>query len=224
MAEKRNWPGHIDKWTRMMEHILTSEGFDRPASTNQMYPNGGFLAGRVKDLIQVFEFIAMKGFDDDQALLGEYLLQYPDNIQLDYFSELFGTSDRNYIDFSNFEAGCRFHWEETNKQFLKSDTISIPAFLHFPGKNAICFKKLFDRMYASGREIYNLTRAHADLVQSNLYIEEQKIREEKKKVEDAAVPKKGRTDSKKKGSGGVHRETAVERYDRGKLRGKGMEE
>ncbi|NJD18746.1 MAG: hypothetical protein FIA95_05620 [Gemmatimonadetes bacterium] len=97
-----------------------------PSPTRYRYLNSGCYAGHAGALARILERVLdHPATDDDQALLSRYFVEHPDEIALDYSSELFvATSGRPYDGDLVVEGGG----------LLDTHTGSRPCVLHTPGK------------------------------------------------------------------------------------------
>jgi hypothetical protein len=97
-----------------------------PSPTIYRYLNSGGFIGFAAPLAKVLaRILADPQTDDDQSLLSRYFLDHPDEIALDYRSELFvNTSNRQYDE----DLECR------EGRLYNRQTGTWPCILHTPGK------------------------------------------------------------------------------------------
>ena len=78
---------------------------------------------------------------------------YKDNnrFYLDYNHELFSNTELDLS--SNIELRCNLKWDDKIEKVIKITTNTIPSFLHFPGKNKICYDHIIKQLF----DAHNLT-------------------------------------------------------------------
>jgi len=123
-----------EPWIDAMRSLAHSRGH-----TDTEYPivNVGLMAGRVKDLRALFKLLDLAEGEDDQAVISDAVLTFPERFVLDYDQELFGSN--NWA--QGVEVGCLFDWNEDH--FVHKELPdTIPSFFHFQGKFFECYNHM----------------------------------------------------------------------------------
>jgi hypothetical protein len=136
-------------WKKYFDQLARDHGYDHARFP---YLNGQVLAGRVGDLLRMYEFLQIDPEEDDQALLSEAIYRRPDMLVLDYEQRLFGTNSWNdehpwHHHHAAKESGCLYDWEQPDAPaavgFFKSRvTGHAPLFIHTSGQFVNCYKKI----------------------------------------------------------------------------------
>lgn len=108
------------------------------------FANGGFCIGERNALISLYEWIVREGgkrnIDDDQKILGMYINQHPDRVNIDIYQEIvFNTITT--IDCNSFTM-------KNDRVFIKPFK-TFPCFVHFPSSSS----DEHDRYNTYGRKI-----------------------------------------------------------------------
>lgn len=116
-----------------------------------IFPNFGLLMGTKAALIELFPKLLglMDDFSDDQTVLQQYYLEYPDVVVLDHNQVIFGTTDGR-VEEEELRCtmyGCEVPEEGENYLFrhaMESKGIpqEIPMFFHGPGDDLECMEEL----------------------------------------------------------------------------------
>ena len=96
-----------------------------------VFPNAGLMMGLSTDVYKLIEKLSLYEFEDDQAVLTDFIYRFPDFIVLDYNQELFGNNR-----WTLGQHGCMF--KSNGMQMVHTTTLTTPAFLHSPGKYYEC--------------------------------------------------------------------------------------
>lgn len=105
------------------------------------YPNAGLVAGSAKAVLALYDDLDLTANEDDQAVLSEFFLRWPDRIILDYDQVLFGNTK-----WSDGDNGCHWEYNRNLGMMVHSNsapgTPIVPAFLHFSNAFAMCYDKV----------------------------------------------------------------------------------
>jgi hypothetical protein len=116
-----------------------------------VFLNAGLAAGRVGDWMRLLEAVDLEPYEDDQAVFTEYMYHRPDQIVLDYASEMFGTA-RWPLGMN--DKGCPFGAAGANKKngpgrfpaLRHLESHSMPLLLHTPGKFSACYEYITEEL------------------------------------------------------------------------------
>jgi hypothetical protein len=92
-------------------------------NVNNCSLNGGTVIGYVKNIKEVLDFALRNKFTDDQLAYHYYTEKYPEIIDLDLSSSLFG----------NYTGYNMFRFISFNDYFIDKESCYQPFFLHIPG-------------------------------------------------------------------------------------------
>lgn len=96
-------------------------------SSIRRYVNAGLLSGKVKDLLQFYDWIATTQWKDDQAALGDYANTYPERVATDIDARLLHTSG------FGMNIGLSTHKQWFDSPSIAELTGRLGFFLHLPG-------------------------------------------------------------------------------------------
>eukprot|EP00928_Gymnodinium_smaydae_P061138 TRINITY_DN45295_c0_g1_i1.p1 TRINITY_DN45295_c0_g1~~TRINITY_DN45295_c0_g1_i1.p1 ORF type:complete len:332 (+),score=48.27 TRINITY_DN45295_c0_g1_i1:51-1046(+) len=101
-----------------------------------VFLNAGLLAGRARDVLELYGRLDLDDAEDDQVLMTELMFRRPDLIMLDYGQRLFG----NMVHALGNETGCVVRPEKG--LLVQTETGSSPLFLHGSNHLVGCLKKI----------------------------------------------------------------------------------
>jgi hypothetical protein len=104
-----------------------------------VYLNAGLIVGRAGDMLEVFEMADFQVFEDDQAVLTDFMYRRPDKIVLDYNQVIFGNNRHS-------TNGCMFQVETNDSRLIHMETGTTPFFIHSPGGYVSCHESLASRL------------------------------------------------------------------------------
>jgi hypothetical protein len=96
--------------------------------------NAGMMLGKIKNFIKVFSMLQINPKEDDQILLSELYFIKPELIHLD--------SDGVFFTNIAFYQNCTINGEI----YHNPETNSYPVFIQTPGKNWLCYDRIFDNL------------------------------------------------------------------------------
>jgi len=103
--------------------------YQKNKPTVRRYVNAGLIAGKVKDLIEYFNWVKTTSWDDDQASLGDFMNKFPDKVAGDIHASVLHTSGYGV----NGGTFTKNQWEDSPS--LAELTGKKNFFLHIPGPN-----------------------------------------------------------------------------------------
>jgi hypothetical protein len=135
------WEGDVQAapWEAFMKEIAqqrSSQSFD------DVYLNAGLMAGTAGDLVRLIERANIGKDEDDQAVLTDFMYNYPESIVLDYGQTMFGN---NRGGLGGMEEGeCMFTLQDgsDHERLVHKTTLSSPLFVHSPGGFLQCHEDL----------------------------------------------------------------------------------
>jgi hypothetical protein len=104
-----------------------------------VYLNAGLLIGKAGDMLEVFEMADFQVFEDDQAVLTDFMYRRPDKLILDYNQVIFGNNRHS-------TNGCMFQVETNDSRLIHMETGTTPFFIHSPGGYVSCHESLASRL------------------------------------------------------------------------------
>ena len=131
------WAGDKFKlpWVSSMQVLAKSR---TRTEVEHAYLNAGLVAGRAEDLRDLFQALQMEDYEDDQAVMTDFMISHPDSIVLDYAQEMFGNNK-----WGHGVEGCVFSNVSSNgERLMHKKTGVMPLFVHSPGKNFECHDNL----------------------------------------------------------------------------------
>jgi hypothetical protein len=135
------WEGDVKAapWEAFMKEIAlrrSSQNFD------DVYLNAGLMAGSAGDLVRLIERANIGKDEDDQAVLTDFMYNYPESIVLDYGQTMFG-NNRGGLDGME-EGECMFTLQDgsDHERLVHKTTLSSPLFVHSPGGFLQCHEDL----------------------------------------------------------------------------------
>jgi hypothetical protein len=126
-------------WETFMKEVALQR---TNASYDDVYLNAGLMAGTAGDLVRLIERANIGKDEDDQAVLTDFMYNYPESIVLDYSQTLFGN---NRGGLGGMEDGsCMFalQGEDSHERLVHTKTMTSPLFVHSPGKFLQCHDDL----------------------------------------------------------------------------------
>jgi hypothetical protein len=117
-----------------MTDLALSRGFSNCVNP---FLNAGLVAGRVKSILWLYNFMNLTEIEDDQAVMTDALFRRSEMIMLDYGQDLFA----NNLWVAGMERGCLYDWDGS-KYVSKSSAVSTPLFIHFSGQFFDCYSNL----------------------------------------------------------------------------------
>jgi hypothetical protein len=135
------WEGDVKAapWEAFMKEIAlqrSSQSFD------DVYLNAGLMVGTAGDLVRLIERANIGKDEDDQAVLTDFMYNYPESIVLDYGQTMFGN---NRGGLGGMEEGeCMFTLQDgsDHERLVHKTTLSSPLFVHSPGGFLQCHEDL----------------------------------------------------------------------------------
>jgi len=109
-----------------------------------IYLNAGIYAGKVKNIDQMYTYMAIHEKEDDQVIMSEIFYHHPNMFHLDYNREFFSNShvwDTHNKGNAKNDTGCYYKITKDNK-IIDTYLNSTPFFIHTPGKHFNCFDHL----------------------------------------------------------------------------------
>lgn len=120
-------------WRDFMENEAAKNGYN---NTQYPYLNAGLMAGRAGALASMLSEIQLDAEEDDQAVMTDMMVAFPERFVLDYDQKLFGNAR-----WPKQSAGCIFKMDQTGF-FQQTETGTHPLFLHTSGKFYKCLRSL----------------------------------------------------------------------------------
>lgn len=120
------------------------------------FPNGGFLIGRTRNLINLLKTNLEN--QDDQAGYMDLLYEGKVNYSLDYDTVLIGNVPNNH---RVYYENIFWHWDSAKKRYYNPHTGEYPVAFHFPGSN---FKTMMYMYYGEGKEYSTSTEDNNSFV------------------------------------------------------------
>lgn len=108
--------------------------FDKMNKTNLNKLNAGMIMGKVKNFIKVYEILKINEKEDDQILLSELYFIRSDLIHLDLKNDFFSNIC--------FYQDCSIDGDK----YRNKETDTEPVFIQTPGKNWLCYDKIFEKI------------------------------------------------------------------------------
>lgn len=106
--------------------------------------NGGLTIGKAEDLLKILK--TEESVKDDQAYFTDcYLNDY--NIELDYYSEIFGNVTPSYLWPISEEHKKWNNWTLKNKRLENVQSNSHPVVVHFPARNKNDYNYFISKIY-----------------------------------------------------------------------------
>ena len=132
------WNGDdkVIPWVNFMNDLALS----KVGNVKDMYLNAGLITGRAGDLLRILETADIEVYEDDQAVLTDFMYRRPNELILDYNQLLFG-NNRHDVD-----NGCIFQDETSDKRLINRELGSSPLFIHSPGGHVSCHESLAIRL------------------------------------------------------------------------------
>lgn len=121
------------------ENFMKDLALESMASGEDMFLNAGLIAGKAGDMLKVFEMADFAEFEDDQAVLTDFMYRRPDMLVLDYNQVIFGNNRHS-------TNGCMFEDESDDARLVHMETGTTPLFIHSPGGFISCHERLASRL------------------------------------------------------------------------------
>lgn len=121
------------------ENFMNDLAMSKASKGKDTYLNAGLIAGKAGDLLRVIETADIEVYEDDQAVLTDYMYRRPHELILDYNQLLFGNN-------RHMEHGCVFQDETEDKRLIHRETGATPLFIHSPGGYVSCHESLASRL------------------------------------------------------------------------------
>jgi Glycosyl transferase family 90/Stf0 sulphotransferase len=111
-------------WSETMHELSVRQHFNQ---RNHIYLDGSFIAGKAGNVLNFIKELDVLSWEDDRAVLSDYMYRFPDKIVLDYEQRLFAPSFDGVI--SKMDLDCSF--KNADENILKqNDTASSSLFVY----------------------------------------------------------------------------------------------
>lgn len=130
------------EWKDMFKWRAMNRGIDHPIKHKQsIYLNAGIYAGKVKNVMRIYNYMSIHKKEDDQLIMSEIFYLHPNLFELDYNREFFSNShvwDKNNKGPGAQDSGC--FYEKKGGKIMDTYLHSKPFFIHTPGKHFNCYE------------------------------------------------------------------------------------
>lgn len=117
--------------------------FNNISESAQKFPNGGFVMGYKKELIELFKTIS--DYNDDQAGYMDIIYNKSIKMDIDYKTVLIGNVP-NYGIYRRISSAY-FKYIPVHNRYQNIYNKECPVIFHFPGNNRIDMDKYYDNMF-----------------------------------------------------------------------------